>query len=269
MKQLLFAFLLFIILQFQAQKNIFLEENLTNIDSISYHKKCTRTIVNCVKYNYNKDTTVYAIQKKYAFNKFSNKKIKLIERVLNDGRKLEKRILVKSHDSIALITDLLYRANYKVVSELKDEKNNITLEIKKERYAKKTFTITNNFLKKYQLLLGKKKRCLKKFYKKNIDIVYKTDKGFIKLYPKVKIYDYEHDSLQICDFRDPFRDNIFIRPNGQYFKFMRGVTKNKLNKILKAKKWNKYKVSLDESLNHSKDGFFDNMHYTYGSYTCF
>lgn len=269
MKQLLFAFLLFVILQIHAQKIIFLGENLTNIDSISYHKKCTRTIVDCVKYKYNKDTIVYAIRKKYVFNKFLNKKIKLIEHVLNDGKKLERRILVKSHDSIALITDLLYRANYKVVSDIKDEKNNITLEIKKKRYTKESFTITNNFLKKHQLFLDKKKRCLKKLHKKEIDVIYRTDKGFIKLYPKVKIYDYKHDSLQVFDFMDPIRGSIIVRPNSQYFKFRRGITKNKLNKILKAKKWNKYKVSLDESLNQCKDGFFDNMHYTYGSYTCF
>lgn len=251
MKYILLSILFFGMFQMFSQTNVFVSENLKYIDSTLFVKKCSRNVVQCRKYMHNKDTVVFAVHKRYEFGKYSIKDFNQINKKLNNGKEFELTLLIRNTDSIAIIADILHRANYKIVKKVEGEIDNFILEIKRDRYKESNFTVSKEFIKNYNLRLAEKVKCLQRNNK--INVLHKTEKGFISLYPKTKLYECNQN---IFDLK---YNNAIIKPNGEYFKYENKIPLPKIKKILRAKYWNSYKESLDKSLNEFKDGFFDIM----------
>ena len=248
-------------------KNMYIDEDFIEIDSIQYSNKCELDIYKC--FGYRKDTIkINKVLNKYAFGQLSKTELEQIKLVL----KRDSNIIIEPDNSIIIkYIDSLF--SFKTVKK-RNESYRKKLEKKYKYYTYKPFT-----KKRYDSNLEKgtkhKNKCVNK-YKKNysVDILH--------------MYRYAENSLEEYNYHNFIKDEnvlkhrffnsiynyhlLIIKPNGNYF--LSGVRlKDKyVNRLLKKDDWNPFLKDLIISKQvHPKYGygFFKRPNPNFNKKTCF
>ena len=220
-------------------KNVFIDEEFIEIDSIQYSEKCKLHIYKC--YGYRKDTIkINKVLNKYAFGQLSETELEQIKLVL----KRDTNVIIEPNNSIIIkYIDSLFSFN-----SLRKKYDSHGKKLKKDNmyYKYKPFTEKryHSNLKKGTKHINK---CNKKYQNK-----YPVDILYMYRYAESSLKEYNHfnffkdrNVLQHQFFKILYNYHLLIiKPNGNYF--LSGVRLNNkyVSRLLKQDDWNPYLKDL-------------------------
>ncbi len=248
-------------------KNMYIDEDFIEIDSIQYSNKCKLHIYKC--YGYRKDTIkINKVLYKYAFGQLSETELEQIKLVL----KRDSNIIIEPNNSIIIkYIDSLFSFN---TIRKKLESHSKKLKKKYKHYKYKPFT-----KKRYQSYLEKgtkhKNKCVNKYRNKYpVDILY--------------MYRYAENSLKEYNYHNFIKDEnllkhrffkiiynyqlLIIKPNGNYFLSGGRLSNKYVNRLLSKDDWKPFIKDLNISKQlHPKYGYgiFKRLDPTINKKTCF
>ncbi|MEX1381780.1 hypothetical protein [Lutibacter sp.] len=241
MKIKIIAFLTLIIFNFNtfyAQDKFYLDENIVEIDSIEFKKKCKIHILKCLTYKTN-SVEVNKVLYDFAFGKLSPIAYEQIKKTL-----IQKSLKNIDNDATLLINyrDSLY--------DFEIRKKNYDIHIQEHKDAKHHKFTFETFDKSRKKWISKQQKCSSKIDEKfntATFYVYNFDYGSIEHYP---------DLGWIKD-RSIFKNIFFqiygnyrylvLKPDGEYFLCGSHFSDSNLKYLLKNKDWTKIKSDFKES----------------------
>jgi hypothetical protein len=220
---LIFLFSFYSYSQVQSKQTIFLNEELEQIDNITYAEQVLKSIYKEVIIT--KDSVIIKrLQKTYDFGSFNETELSQVHNIL------KKHLNIKDFDKniILILKDSLLGYTHYANAIQRRNKLDKTDLISKKDYLKR--------MKNYD---SKQKKC-KKFATKN---------NAIPIYTYLKDSDYtfkpkHHTNYKIPDiiksvfFKNVKNGHIILKPNGQYFYYNR-LTEHLLKKMLNSD-WTEY-----------------------------
>ncbi len=222
-------FILFIFKTSSAQVQAYYDENLIKIDSLQYANKCYYQINTCYKF-VNSDTIVNVIYHKYNFGKLSKEQLIKVKKELKTT--IRTNLIIVYKDTIQVRQSIDPYKKY-----LFQNKKYLSKPMSKARFKRWNKKSSKSY-----------KKCIKKLkdkeYVDNIRFFYNINK-------RETILKWEKDPNRILK-KIFFSKNknyrfVVIHANGEFFQVNRGLENKKMEKILKAKDWTKFKMELEKA----------------------
>lgn len=241
MKIKIIAFLTFILFNFNtfyAQDKFYLDENIVEIDSIEFNKKCKIHILKCIRYKTNV-VEVHKVLYNFKFGNISTIEYEQIKKML-----IQKSVKTINDDAILLVNyrDSLY--------DFEIRKKSYDTHINEHKYAKHHKFTFKTFDKSRKKWISKQQKCSSKIEKRfntAAFYVYNYDYGSIEHYP----------DLEWIKDRSIFKNIFFqiygnyrylvLKPDGEYFLCGNHFSDSNLKYLLKNKDWTKIKSDFKKS----------------------
>jgi len=256
--KLLFASLLFFkcLLAFPQDNiaKVYLDENLTEIDSSTYSRKCRRLLFKCLEYRTDR-LVVNKILEKYRFGKLNPIEYKQVKGVISRISKLkiesDKIMVIKYYDSLLNFSSV----NRRHIEHTKPKKTTSPDSSNSTKRPPHPFNV-DIFNKNRRKWVKKNKKCIERNENKyNVEIIYiyKAEQNVISKYEGFNWVE-DNGVLKNQFFKIMFNFHLLIiKPNGEYFLSGGHVTDKKVGKLLKNADWTEFKSDLKSS--HSKHIF--------------
>ncbi|WP_417238452.1 hypothetical protein [Bizionia sp.] len=249
-KKLAFTlFTIFIGLHVFSQKEIYMDENMKEIDVLTYSKKCSLQAFKCIQYDL--DTLkINKVLPKFHFGKIDPTAYTQIRKLLmRDSKKIikpNKTLIVKFYDSILPFEKAL--ANYNRHMRIVHDLNLDSTKSINSRHSKLT---EKSYIKGRKDFIKRSKKCKKKFEKRfNSEIFYLVDEsnGLANTYTNFNwIADNGFFKNNFFKIRSHY-STVFIKPDGEYFLIGTHFPDRSANKLLKTDNWSKYKKDWQKTL---------------------
>lgn len=243
-----------------SQEKIYLDENMTVIDSVLLKKKCAISVFKCLSFNTD-SVKVNKVLKKYEFGKITNTQYHQLRKLFIQS---QKRPIDSSSTLIINYRDSLY--DNKVRKDAKQR----TFDHQVIQYDSTHHNVFNTkiFNSYRENWIKRQKKCVKKMKRKyNAETFYIFKSGnidSIKKYPDLN-WIKDRGLFKNVFFKIMYKSHFLIlKPNGDYFLSGGVLEDKKLKKLIKSKDWTDYKKDLKASVNaHSKNGigFFEKSIY--------
>lgn len=279
-----YAFLLLVFLfgfVLYGQPKIFLDENMTKIDSLKYSRKCSLSAFKC--YEFKTDSLIInKVLNKFYFGKIKSSAFNQIRKTLELDTKStindNTTLFIKFIDTLVEKETTFKRcfSKFKFQDTIKNKITTINsngyfyrISRDNDKFNRKSFT---NYLKDIE---KNTKKCIKKIERiNNVKVQF--------------IYNYKQDKANIpqnfswVKDRGIFKNKFFkilgnyriliLKPNGEYF--LKGWTLNDKTffTLLKAKDWSKYKLELkklESSTSFTNSIFFEEQYPFLNNPRCF
>jgi hypothetical protein len=225
--------------QSSIQKDIiYLDENMSKIDSIIYKKKCKSTVLKCLEYKKDSLFIIHKVLYKYTFGKISKTETIQLKKPLSINKTFnsQSNIVINYRDS-------LYDYNAR--------KRNSDRHLKSHDSFKHIALTHKKFNSSRKIWIKQQKKCINKIknkYNTETFYVYKYDYGSIKHYPDLG-WIKDRGNFKTIFFGIMYNFNMLIlRPNGEYF-LSGGHFSNKMLKNLLKNDWSQYKKDFNDSYN--------------------
>lgn len=233
-----------------SQQKLYLDENLKQIDSATYSKKCKTYILKCLEYDAD-SLSVEKVLYKFSFGRVSqtkaNKIISLL--ALDSGKKIKKNDIIVLRYIDSLYNYETSKRNYD--KHITNHKNAPHKHYDRKRYDK-------------QKIKWDKSRynCVKKFEKiEHIKVLHsvKHTQNDLNTYNNITIVK-DRRVLKNTFFKIIYNYNLLIlKPNGEFFLSGGCLNNEKLKKLIKNDDWSTFRNDLKRSINGNSDtgfGFF-------------
>ncbi len=242
---LFFLFNYFFLFSQESTTELYLDENLNKIDSITYSKKCKRILSKCLEYKTD-SLIINKISIKYAFGKLTSSEYNQIKGVItrNSDMKLKQNevLVIKYYDSLLNFNSV----NRRHLNHIKKPKTVLPDSLASAKNTKNVFHTFNEsiFNENRKKWVKKHKKCIAKNEKK-------YDMKLIYLYKdEQNVLDQYEDFNWVKDngvFKNKFFNIMFnfhlliIKPDGDYFLSGGHITDKQVGKLLKKMDWSEYK----------------------------
>jgi hypothetical protein len=223
-------FTLFVLNITFAQKVVYIDENMQEINAETYSEKCEHVLLKCLIYNTN-SLKIHKVLFKYKFGTTNKKTVKQIIDLA--GEQLGKSIDT-SQNLLIYYHDTLYSFDARV-NQLKyfEQIDSIVFKYPtKKMYDKQVAKTRLSIIKKTNTYSKKHQTALLHFYNFDFGTVYKTsqpilikDNGLLKSHFFDAIYNYGY---------------VILKPNGSYFLSGGDFRKKNLNLLLKNDDWSNF-----------------------------
>ena len=254
---------LFPLMSLSQSKEIFIDENMVEIDSLTFNKKCSSRVLKCLKYQ---DSTliVNKAHRVFKFGKVSSQEYNQIRLLLIKKSKLEispdQIIVIKHVDSIG--------GSYQAYLKKREENSHnrpvfVTSNVSENNRPIKIRVPGTLSEKQYDMFqrrgIAKYAKCVKKFerkYNSRVITTYKFNGNKKDLYKSINWVDYP--GIIIPKFLNSVKNGryLIIKPDGEYFVASRKMGDSSLEKLFKDQNWTKHKEHLERSeTENSKIGY--------------
>lgn len=227
---------------------VYLDENLTRIDSSTYSRKCYRILFKCLEYKTD-SLVVNKILEKYRFGKLNPTEYKQIKGVISRISKLKIKsdeiIVIKYYDSLLNFSSV----NKRHMEHTKPKK---TISPDSSNSTKRNHHPFNEdiFYKNRRKWVKKNKKCIEKNedkYNAKIIYLYKAEQNVISKYEGFN-WVKDNGVFKNKFFKIMFNFHLLIiKPNGEYFLSGGHITDKKVGKLLKKADWTEFKSDLKSS----------------------
>lgn len=239
---LLFLFNYFFLFSQESITELYLDENLNEIDSITYSKKCKRILSKCLEYKTD-SLIINKVLIKYVFGKLNPNEYNQIKGVITRNSNIELKqdevLVIKYYDSLFNFKSV----NKRRLNHLKTHKTTApdSLGVTKIVFRPFNETIFNKNRKKW---VKKHKKCIAKNEKKynaKLIYLYKAEQNVLD----------EYEGFNWVKDNGVFKNKFFsimlnfhlliIKPDGDYFLIGGHITDTQVGKLLKKPDWSEYK----------------------------
>lgn len=237
-------FIFLISFSIQSQTKVYVDENMKEIDSVNFYKKCDARVFNCVEYK--KDSLIVnKIHNRFKFGKISKEEydqIRLLLMKKGNTQITADQILVIEH------TDTI-GGSYASYVNIQKSRNN-KLKQKNTSIKEKDIKSEKAYNKFYLTQMKRPAKCVKRFEKKFNTRVFMTyNHGGDKKYQFKGINWIEYPGIIIPKFLNQIYKGhyVILKPDGEYFVaslLMRDVI---LEELFKDSDWTKHKNDLIKS----------------------
>lgn len=231
-------FLTFFCISLFSQK-MFIDENMIEIDSLTFNQKCKFNILKCLIY---KKDSVFEINK--VLYKYSFGKIKPTEAI-----QLKKLLKNSSSKEINPLSNIIIHYRDSLYNFQSHEKK-IKRHFKKHKNIHHSRLTFKSFTSRRKKWIKKQRKCMKKVNDK-----FSTETFYVYKYDNNAANSY-HNLHWIKD-RGLFKNKFFnimyntnllvIKPNGDYFSSGGHLSKKMLFKLLKHSDWSSFKKDWKKS----------------------
>jgi len=231
---------LFSILCF-SQEEIYLDENMKEIDSLQYSKRCTFQIFKCLEYKTD-SLIINKVLYKYSFGKIEPKEYEQIRKLLirDSKTKIEaESVLVINYYNSINSYNTIYRKHLKNYVKPDSANSKVT-----NKYIVRHDYTLKDYKKNKMKWVKTKNKCIKRFEKvKNTKIlfIYQNSEVPVNSYLNFNwIKDYGLFKNKF--FKIKYQNSLLvIKPDGEYFLSGSHFSDKNVNKLLKHSDWTKYK----------------------------
>lgn len=260
-KYIIFSLFLFISFNGICQEKIYLDENMKELDYISYTKKCDAHIYKCIEFK----TDTFAINKmvyKHQFGTITPSEYIQVKSILSkDSKEKIKQnavIVVKYSDSLYSYNTTKKKHNSLIAFHQKAVYDTASNTMKYHKINYKTYNL-NTYNKNCKNWLKEQNKCIKKFEKiDNINVIHSY------LHKEKNTYNYadfhfvkDRGILKNTFFKIVKNFNVLIlKPNGEYFLSGGHLEDKKIKKLLKDSDWSNYIQDWETTVTkYPKSGF--------------
>lgn len=254
-------FLILISFSVQGQTKVYVDENMQEIDSISFYKKCDVSVLGCLEYK-TKTLIVNKVYKHHGFGKISYNEFEKLKSLLmanlDDSTNDFDSYVLHFRDSLFGYEELAIKRLLPKNKKLNTLSINHQNELLKEAKSRADSRVSSHF--EYVKSSNKKcKRFLEKF--NSIDFyVFNEDANYIDKYGENKTW-IKNDSLldKLFFNKHPQAAYLIIKPDGNYFVSNRYIPKTNYLQLIKKADWSKFKKDLELSISKKSrfgEGFF-------------
>lgn len=227
---------------------LYLDENLKEINTSSYSKKCKQITKKCLEYKTD-SLTINKVLNKFYFNKLNSTEYEQIRLLINKDSKTlissGEIIIIKYYDSL-LSYETLYNRHVKHTQIIL---NDTSFSMSEKRRKIHDYD-KSKFKKNKSKWLKKQNKCVEKYEKKlpiKINYLYKAEENVVNNY----------DGFNWIKDNGIFKNNFFkiiynynlviIKPDGEYFLKGGHLTDKLIEKLIKNHDWSKFKNDLKQS----------------------
>ena len=230
-----------------AQKEVYVDENMTEIDSQTYLKKCEARVLGCLQYRTNA-LTVYKIYKHHDFGKINledHSQISLLSEVNNN---------INDQTIILHFKDSIFGYYESEIKELKNSKkikfDQLTTSAKNSLYKQAQIDAQSNIKSHFNHVNKSNEKCVRFLEKRNAKDfwVYNEDINYIEKFGAQKKWIKNNALLDRLFFtKYPNASYVIIKPNGNYFISDRYISKSNYSQLIRNSDW----TDLEQDLEHS------------------
>lgn len=263
MKYKTFLVIVFIAINVFSQHTYFLDEEISDIDSITYKRKCKNKMLKC--FQINKSDTIYnVIYDKYKFGQLSESDNKRIRNEILRNRNFDGTIIIHYAYGLRNIDEL---QKYRIDQYYKSQKEQVPDSVK---YSYENIQLLNKKMyyhidKKSLIKRGHQKskrvnKCIRKFEKKyNVNILHYYFGGNPEYTSNIA---WIKDNNQIIKnyFFKYFASYHFviIKPNGTYLQIGGVMPSSNFKRLIEYEDWSSFIEDLNKSnLKGKPIGFFN------------
>ncbi|WP_452601021.1 hypothetical protein [Pontimicrobium sp. MEBiC06410] len=242
---LLFLFNCFFLFSQESITELYLDENLNEIDSISYSRKCKRILSKCLKYKTD-SLVINKVLIKYAFGKLTPNQYNQIKGVITRNSNIELKqnevLVIKYYDSLFSFNSV----NRRHLNHLKKPKTVLPDSLANAKNTKNVFHTFNEsiFNENRKKWVKKHKKCIEKNEKKydiKLIYLYKAEQNVLDQYEDFN-WVKDNGVFKNKFFKIMFNFHLLIiKPDGDYFLSGGHITDKQVGKLLKKADWSKYK----------------------------
>ncbi len=227
---------------------VYLDENLTGIDSSTYSRKCRQLLFKCLEFKTD-SLVINKILEKYRFGKLTPIEYDQIKGVITRISKIKIKsdeiIVIKYYDSLLNFSSV----NRRHVEHSKPKKATSPDSSNSKKVPLHTFN-RDIFKKNRKKWVKKNKKCIKRNEDKyNVKIIYlyKAEQDVIDEYAGFN-WVKDNGVFKNQFFKIMFNFHLLIiKPNGEYFLSGGHITDKKVGKLLKKADWAEFKNDLKSS----------------------
>ena len=235
-----------------SQNKIYLDENIIEIDSLEFIKKCKFKVFKCLVYKTD-SIIINKVLNKYNFGKIKKKEYHQIRKLLI---KNQNRLIDSSSALLINYRDSLY--------DFITRKKNFENHVKKHDSVKHVSFSFKKFDSNRKRWIKKQKKCIKKVKRKHnaeTFYVYNFDFGSIKDYPDLN-WIKDIGVFKRVFFSVMYESSFLIlKPNGNYFLSGGHLGDKMLKKLIRTENWTNFIKDLKTSKKNKNTrgvGFFNN-----------
>lgn len=247
--QILSLLLSFIFLVCHSQSELYLDENMQSLDSLSYEQKCKQIPFKCLKYETD-SMTINKVLTKYTFGKITPVEATQLRKLLmlDSGKTIDENdvILVKYTDSIRNFRTIQKNSvrHTKMHDSINKASNNY--HAKHKPYTKAVYS------KNIQGYVKRSNKCIKKYERKrpvSVHYVYGDEQNVLKDYDRMTFIK-DRGILKTSFFKIVQNYNLLIlKPDGEYFLSGGHLIDDTLFELIRKKDWTKFKTDWESTLN--------------------
>jgi len=248
MKRVLFLIFAFNTFFLFSQNHFYFDDELMDIDSVTYNKRCKNLMRKC--YNVNKNDTLISV----SYNRFNFGKLSPYS-----NKRIRKEIFRNNDfNGYIIIHYATHLKNYEEIKNIRKQR--------KKRYDSINYPRKLDIELDYNKIMIEGKKNAKRINKCIKKLENKFDLRIFHYYSEGKP-EYTSDLNWIYDKNKIIKNYFFnfysnyhyviIKPDGEYIQIGSLITPNKIKRLLKKKDWHKFKKDLKESkLAKKPKGFF-------------
>ncbi|TVZ46962.1 hypothetical protein JM82_1551 [Olleya sp. Hel_I_94] len=256
-----------------SQNSVYIDEDFTTMDSISYYKKCKGITKKCLQYKTD-SLTVNKLSPMYRFGKLKvdeYDQIKTLIQSKSNNTKENKYIVIKYYDSIfGFERAEKIHAKHKITESFKRSSGKVYVrQVKSHPFNEDIFKEERADWQK------RREKCIEKYEKRYpLDFVhmYKTEENALSTYVDFEwIKDQGAFKNKFFDVQNNY-NLLIIKSDGEYFLSGGHLTNSRFEKLLKTDDWTKFKADLEAS--NTKNftegkGIFSKYEFYHNSKHCF
>ncbi len=246
--QIALLFSCFIVFIGQSQNEVYIDEQMQELDSLSYEKKCKEIAFKCHKY----DTDFITINKvltKYAFGSITPDEATQLRKllILDSGKDIKKddAILVSYTDSLRSFKTILKNSNRHIKMHDSINKASKNLRTTHRLYTK------NKYLKNLKKYVKRTNKCIKKYEQRqsvSVHYAYGDGQNVADNY-KGMIFIKDRGILKATFFNIIYNYNLLLlKPDGDYFLSGGHLSDDMLLDLIKDEDWTKHKADWESTL---------------------
>ncbi|MEZ4796582.1 MAG: hypothetical protein R2785_05380 [Flavobacteriaceae bacterium] len=256
MLSLKILFLFLISFSIQGQTKVFVDENMQEIDSISFYKKCDARVFKCLTYSTD-SLIVNKVHNRFKFGKVSPEEYNQIRLLLMKKGNTEiapDQILVIEHiDTIGGSYATYLKTTNKYSTKEKYRKSStvqLNGEPAKIKITNPKIKSEKAYNKSYLINMKKPAKCAKKFeseFNTRVFMTYNYGKDKKHLYKGINWIEYP--GVIIPKFLDQVDKGhyVILKPDGEYFVASLLLRDINLEELFKNSDWTKHKNDLKKS----------------------
>lgn len=256
-----------------AQNQVFIDENMQEIDSKTYFKKCKAYVLGCLEYK-TKTLVVNKVYKHHNFGKISETEFQELKTLLgensNDNINDIQSIVLHFKDSLFGYNELTLR---RLLLSKKESFEELNTNEQSKLLRKAKSIASGRISSHFKHVKNSNVKC-KLFLEKNNSVdfyIFNEDVNYIEKFGENK-YWIKNDSLleKLFFGKYPQVSYIIIKPNGNYFVSNRYISKSKYLQLIKKNDWSSFEQNLKLSIDKNSTfgiGFF-NQRDTFANNDC-
>ncbi len=237
-----------------SQEEIYMDENLKVIDSVTFTKKCRAYVFNCKVYETD-SIKVNKVLNKFSFGKlYPNQFLELkqfLEKQSNSNIETNNVIAIVYRDSLLGYHESLERQKRNFDIEKQRLINSLPFKITKEQLGHRLHVPTKKEYEKRIRKYAKEQQKCQTWVEKKLNTklfyTYSYDVNYPKYNPSIWLKD--SGTLKNTFFK-VFKQysTIILKPNGEYFSSIAPLSIADLQNLMIEKKWSSHKHDLQNSI---------------------